>query len=62
MSAAGKATTEEVREAFAALGPGEQKKAPLGDPMDVVFLCIFEISVGRSGKLWKYDNSPWDGI
>ena len=33
VSAAEKATTEEVREAFAALGPGEQKKAPGGrDP------------------------------
>ena len=28
MAAAEKATAEEVREAFAALGPGEQKKAP----------------------------------
>lgn len=51
VSAAEKATTEEVREAFAALGPGEQKKAPGGGtPMEPwgVFVKKCRKSIGKS--------------
>ena len=45
VSAAEKATTEEVREAFAALGPGEQKKAPGGrDPHGTLGCFCKEVS------------------
>lgn len=51
VSAAEKATTEEVREAFAALGPGEQKKAPGGrDPHGTLgcFVKKCRKSIGKS--------------
>ena len=57
VSAAEKATTEEVREAFAALGPGEQKKAPGGCMATTVWVAT-PCWTAWSLAVWPESTAP----